>query len=174
LKRVAAIIDKISSSFRWLAIAIMVFMVVIIVIEVTSRYAFRSPVNWEIEMLETAQALIAALAAAWVLLEERHILVSMVPSHLSPRKADLMYFVGSIIGAIWCAVMVWTGWIMIQRSINLHEATELLRIPFPPIRIVFVFGFLIFMLAFISRSYKYYHSAMSHSSNQQEELPGHD
>lgn len=94
------------------------------------------PLLGSIEVVQAAVLVAAAAAIVVATIERRHAVVHLLTNRMSPagrarlaRFGDLLgalLFAAFLGGAIWIAADMWTG----------HEESELVRVPFAPLRLI--------------------------------------
>ena len=107
------------------------------------------PLLGSIELIQACVVLAASSALVGATLAGSHAAVHVVTERLPARARGwlarcsdglcLLFFLWLAIGAIWIAAELWHG----------HEATELLRLPIAPLRLVFCASLLIVASLFL-------------------------
>ena len=122
-------------------------MMVLIVASVVVR-PFGEVIAGSYELIEVLIVVPVAFALGYTALKQGHVEVSLVVSRFSQRKqAIIASFTWFLSLGIW-GLIVWAGTgIMLEKWLG--ERTELLLVPYLPFRFVWVFGLLLFCLAFL-------------------------
>lgn len=94
------------------------------------------PLLGSIEVVQAAVLIAASAGIVAATIQRRHAVVHLLTNRLSPARRRLLerlgdalgalLFVGFLIGAAWIAADMWGG----------HEESELLRIPYAPLRLI--------------------------------------
>lgn len=130
LARVGKGIDRLSEAGGWAAGLILLGMILIITYEVVMRYAFNRPTNWVLETAMLGQIMVAYLAAAWVLKEERHITIDVLVGRLTRKTRMSLEVVILFLSVIFCVILAWYGYRMVSWSLAHHEtSTTVLKLP---------------------------------------------
>jgi TRAP-type C4-dicarboxylate transport system permease small subunit len=103
-------LDMLSSAGKYLALAAFLALPVFIFAEVVSRYLFRFPLAFVIEISEYLLLVCGLMGAAYLLEVDRHITVDLVVSHLPSHWQRVCSILNSIAGVLLSAVLVWKGW----------------------------------------------------------------
>ena len=96
LKMIDAVNDRVGKWVSFLGL----FMMVIVVIEVVSRYIFNSPTIWATEMNEMLLCAYAALAGGYALLHEAHVSVEIFQERMRRRTQAVLNLLTHLIGFV--------------------------------------------------------------------------
>jgi TRAP-type C4-dicarboxylate transport system permease small subunit len=109
------------------------------------------PLLGAIELVQAAVLLASAGALLLASLEHSHARVHLVLDRLPPRWQallsrlhwimELLLYAGLLTGSAWLALDLWSG----------HEESELLRIPYRPLRVALVLTLLVLLLLAVRR-----------------------
>ena len=104
------LLDRIGTFERALGIALILYMVAAITVQVFTRYALGRPIAWVEESATYAFIWMAFVGASVGLKQGRHILIATVGAHLPPRWGALMRALvwALVLGTL--AVLVVQGW----------------------------------------------------------------
>ena len=115
----------------------LLFAMAVDAIAVSGRH-LGTPLLGSIEMVQVSVLVSAALAMIIATISGTHAVVHLVVDRVGPRRRRLMLaanaflsallFAAFLVGAFWLAGELW----------NAHEESEVLRIPFRPLRIILV------------------------------------
>jgi len=83
---------------------------VVVTIEVVSRYAFNRPTIWAWDINVQLVAAVALFGGAYALLQGAHVKVDVISLRLSPRKRAVLDMITSSLFFICIGVLVWKGW----------------------------------------------------------------
>ena len=104
------LLDRIGTVERGLGIALILYMVAAITVQVFTRYALGRPIAWVEESATYAFIWMAFVGASVGLKHGRHILIATVGAHLPPRvAAGLRALVWALV-LLTLAVLVVQGW----------------------------------------------------------------
>ena len=110
LARAKRLLDRIGTVERGLGIALILYMVAAITVQVFTRYALGRPIAWVEESATYAFIWMSFVGASVGLKEGRHILIATFGAHLAPRRAaGLRALVWSLV-LLTLAVLVVQGW----------------------------------------------------------------
>lgn len=150
----SAIFDRITGLLALLGASLLTLMMLAVCWEVVSRYFLGRGIIWVIEFSEYNLLFITFLGTAWLLKKEGHVKMDIVLTRLNLKNQLLVNSVTSILGAILCLVIAWSGaevaWDHLQRG--LHQPTLIAPPDFPIFLIIPVGSFLLF-IQFLRRSY---------------------
>jgi TRAP-type C4-dicarboxylate transport system permease small subunit len=112
------------------------------------------PLIGSIELVQAAVLLAASGALIVATVDAAHARVNLLLDHLAagPRRlldrahslAAATLFAGLVTGSAWIAIDLWNG----------HEESELLRIPYRPLRVAVVLAFVLLLLLALRRIWK--------------------
>ncbi len=155
LRKTVNVFDRIIDLMAILACAILVFLLLIIVTQVTLRI-FGLTILWIFEISKFSLLYITFLGAAWLLKRERHVKMDIVLTRLSPRTQSLMNIITSVLGVIICLVLTWYGVTLIQAQIRVGDYFPgLLKAPKWPVALVIPVGSFLLLVQFLRRTYGY-------------------
>ena len=110
LVRCKRLLDRIGTVERGLGIALILYMVGAITVQVFTRYVLGRPIAWVEESATYAFIWMAFVGASVGLKEGRHILVATFGAHLSPRRAAALRALVWSLVLLTLAVLVVQGW----------------------------------------------------------------
>jgi TRAP-type C4-dicarboxylate transport system permease small subunit len=100
------------------------------------------------ELFELIMAIPVAFALVYAALRKTHVVVDLIVSRFPPRLAAAAEVLTSLLSfAIW-ALITWGGTSLAYEN-GLKETTDLLRVPFLPFRIVFLFCLFLLCLTYL-------------------------
>ena len=150
------VFDYILGSLTYLAAAILTFIMLSVCWDVIARAVARQPLKWVLEFSEYSLLYITFLGAAWVLKNERHVIVDIGLNQLNPKTRALFNVATSILGAIICILLTWYGWDVswnhLQRGLYQPTAIEP---PDFPIFVIIPIGSFLLLIQFLRRTYNY-------------------
>jgi C4-dicarboxylate transporter DctM subunit len=109
--------------FLFLAVA------VIITLEVVMRFVFSKPTMWVTELSSLLTIIASFLLFAYTLQEKGHTRVDFITAMLSRKSVYFLELFTTLLGLVYCGILVWYGTKMIQSSLVLEEVSQTLQIP---------------------------------------------
>jgi C4-dicarboxylate transporter DctM subunit len=109
--------------FLFLAVA------VIITLEVVMRFVFSKPTMWITELSSLLTIIASFLLFAYTLQEKGHTRVDFITAMLSRKSVYFLELFTTLLGLVYCGILVWHGTKMIQSSLVLEEVSQTLQIP---------------------------------------------
>ena len=110
LARYKRLLDRIGTVERGLGIALILYMVGAITVQVFTRYALGRPIAWVEESATYAFIWMSFVGASVGLKEGRHILIATFGAHLPPRRAAGLRALVWALVLLTLAVLVVQGW----------------------------------------------------------------
>jgi TRAP-type C4-dicarboxylate transport system permease small subunit len=100
------------------------------------------------ELFELIMAVPVSFALVYAALQKTHVVVDLIVSRFPPRLGAAAEILTSLLScAIW-ALIAWGGAQLAYEN-GLREATDLLKVPFLPFRIVWLFCLVLFCLTYL-------------------------
>ena len=147
LKMIDAVNDRVGKWVSFLGL----LMMVIVVIEVVSRYIFNSPTIWATEMNEMLLCAYAALAGGYALLHGAHVSVEIVQERMSRKTRAVLNLFTYLIGFVFLAILIWTSWENAMEAWEYSERSEsLFAPPLFPVKVTIPIGGALFFLQLIA------------------------
>jgi TRAP-type C4-dicarboxylate transport system permease small subunit len=135
----------------YLGAAALLFAVVVDAVAVFGRH-IGVPLLGSIELMQAAILVASSAAIVSATMADRHAVVHLLIDRLSPRMRSIMarihamlcaiFFIALAAGSIWIAVDLRGG----------HEESELLRIPYAPLRVISILCVLGVALVYVRRA----------------------
>lgn len=100
------------------------------------------------ELFELIMAIPVSVALVYAALKKTHVVVDLIISRFPPRLGAAAEILTSLLSFATWALIAWGGAQLAYES-GLRETTDLLRVPFVPFRIVFVFCLFLFCLTYL-------------------------
>lgn len=134
LRRAAAIVDRMTRIVALYCGGILLFVLMtVIIVDVTGRYVFNSPLHGSLDMSITLLVLIVASSIAYGGRTGAHVTADIFTTLVGPWvewvTAIFIKFFAAAVTALWCWRLFVTG----RTAARLGETTLLLNIPFEPI-----------------------------------------
>lgn len=112
------------------------------------------PLLGSIELMQAAILLASSAAIVMATLANKHAVVHLLVDRLRPRRRKAMERVHALLGAaFFAALAVGSIWIAFDLR-NGHEQSELLRIPYAPLRIVSIVAVLSVAAIYLARAFE--------------------
>ena len=100
------------------------------------------------ELFELIMAIPVAFALVYAALKKTHVVVDLLVSRFPPRLGAAAEILTSLLSFATWALIAWGGAQLAYEN-GLREITDLLKVPFLPFRIVFVFCLFLFCLTYL-------------------------
>ena len=146
------VFDRFLLLLAWIAGALIVFCMAIIVVDVFMRYFIGKPMIWVYYVAEYILLYSTFLAAAYVLRQNRHVRVDIVVRMLSERQRIYLSIFTGILGLFYCAVLGYYTWIDTYEAFIMKSkfSTSLAMYQYP-IKAIMPFGCLLLCIEFIRK-----------------------
>ena len=133
--------------------------------EIVARYVFHRPTIWAVETMIYCCAVIYVMAAAWALLDGRHVRIDMVYEKFSPRKRALLDSITFLFFALYIGMMVWATTKYAWRSVSILEMSDSpWRPPLWPMKVFLSVGVFLILLQGIAKFIRDLHFALTGKS----------
>ena len=154
--RASFVFDYILGALTYLAAAILTFIMLAICWDVIARAVANAPLQWVLEFSEYSLLYFTFLCTAWVLKNERHVIVDIWLNRLNPKTRALFNVVTSIICAIICLFLTWYGWDVSWEHLQqgFFQPT-VIRPPDFPIFVIIPIGSFLLVIQFLRRASNY-------------------
>nr|WP_298522491.1 TRAP transporter small permease [uncultured Halomonas sp.] len=106
---------------RWTAMAVLAFMMLTICYDAIMRYAFAAPTSWSLEINSFLIVYLAVIGAAEAQRRDAHIRITFFADKLPPRLQALIGIAAGLLGALFCAILVWRGGLMAWQAFEYGE-----------------------------------------------------
>lgn len=121
--RLGSAIDFVSVKCRWVAIAAVVVVFVVVVVDVIGRYIFNHPIKGSTDMNELLLVIIAFAPMAYTQVMKEHVHVTLVVDRFSPGARAVSEAVGFFGGALLYGFIAWN---LGKRALELTLGTSVL------------------------------------------------
>ena len=156
LAKGGSVFDYIIGSLTYLAAAILTFIMLAVCWDVIARAVVGQPLKWVLEFSEYSLLYITFLCTAWVLKNERHVIVDIGLNQLNPRTRALFNVATSILGAIICLLLTWYGWdVAWEHLVKGFYQPTVIKPPDFPIFVIIPIGSFLLFIQFLRRTSKY-------------------
>ena len=140
-------ITTVARIFHGGASVALVGMMGVIVVGVTSRYFFNSPIIGSFELTRLALAVLVTLALAHTALEKGHIRVELLVSRLPQRGQVIMEFIAGVFSLGMVSLITWQTILYAIRVIEQEYVfSSVLLFPLYPFIILLAISFMLFWL----------------------------
>jgi C4-dicarboxylate transporter DctM subunit len=125
---------------------IFVCVAVMVVIEVTARYIFKSPTSWVNEMINYFTIAASFLLFPYTLKEKGHTRVDFITATLSKSSEYLLELFTICLGILFTFVLTWFGAKMVLASYSMGEVSQVLQLPLWIVQIFVPLGSFLMLL----------------------------
>jgi TRAP-type mannitol/chloroaromatic compound transport system permease small subunit len=124
-------------------------MAVIVMCDVIPRYLFNAPTKFSLEINEFMLLVVSWLAGGYVLKNNAHVNVDIICKLFPVRAKAIIDMITSVLLFSFCGILIWRGWELSLHAFQLHEASQILKLPLFLFYLVIPFGaFLIIIQGF--------------------------
>lgn len=109
LRRAGAVFDRVLDLLAGIAGVLVISMMIVMCYEVILRYFMHRALAWPVEITEYMIFLIAFLGTAWLLRENGHVRVDIVPGLLPPKAEASLNMTTSLLSSIISLILTWYG-----------------------------------------------------------------
>ncbi|MCD6419773.1 MAG: TRAP transporter small permease [Synergistetes bacterium] len=106
---VRRVVDGSTKLFYYLSMAGVLFIAIAVFYNVIMRYLFRNPTYWSTEVTSVMLVILTFLGAGEILKQDHHIKFSLILDRLSPKGRRVFEIINSILGVLFCVILVWQG-----------------------------------------------------------------
>jgi TRAP-type C4-dicarboxylate transport system permease small subunit len=141
-----------STQLGWITGALTAIMMLAVLREVIGRYIFNYPSDWSIEFTCYLVVGMGYLAAPYTELLDRHIRIDFIHVHFKGKTKYAVDILIPSVGLIWCALLVWQGWILAWDSFVTNACSETIMMwPLFPSQVMVPIGAFLLCLVLIGR-----------------------
>jgi TRAP-type mannitol/chloroaromatic compound transport system permease small subunit len=138
-----AVTEKVGRAIGLIALPIML----IIAIEVVSRYVFNSPTRWGWQVTTHLFGVLALFGGAYALLHGRHIRVEIFYEHFGSKLKLVSNLLTAIFFLVFIGLLVWQGYLMAEISVRSREVIRgIIHFPVYPLKILIPVAAFLFLL----------------------------
>lgn len=113
--------DCLLAVLLWTSRAVLVFMMASICYDAIMRYAFSAPTSWSLEINSFLLVYLAVIGAAEAQRHDAHIRITYFKDKLPARVRGTIDLFTGLLGAMFCAILVWRGGIMTLQALEYGE-----------------------------------------------------
>ena len=126
---------------------LIVFIMFLIVFDVTSRTLFNSPVSGSVELIQCLIAVAGFMAMGWTTYKDKHIRIDSLTSKLPLGVARVVDLITSIVPLVALVPLTWQSFVRMQQAIEFNENTAILQLPMYPFIFFVVVGYVLLLIA---------------------------
>lgn len=145
LDKTVGALEKMTLSMTRFINAIGVFfltmMMVVITVDVISRYFFNRPIEGSLEMIMFMLVMTIIFGIPYAAVRKQHVGIDIVTSHLSEKKRFLLETVMLFLSLILCVIVLWRSYHYAMLKLSMNETSAVLQLPFYPFILAVAFGF---------------------------------
>jgi C4-dicarboxylate transporter, DctQ subunit len=121
---VSKALDRLEDGFAFLAAAMLVCTIILVPMDVGSRYFFVAPITWVYEVTEYILLMVPCLAMAWLARHNGHVVIDALTSRLPPAARRRLGVTTQLIVAAACAFVAWWGAVVTLASFRAGALIE--------------------------------------------------
>ena len=148
-------LSRLTSAMLYAALAALLAMTALVVVQVICRNFFDLGLPWADELARFCGIALVFLAIPHLLLEDKHIAVDMVVELLPRLARSVLGIVNRVLALAFCAVLLWAIYKFLSRAWQI--STPALGIPNPVYYLPAILGFALFAVVTI---YRLFHTAV--------------
>jgi TRAP-type C4-dicarboxylate transport system permease small subunit len=108
--------DRIAGWAEKVAMAALLAMAVLVVLQVIARDGLHLGLAWADELARYAGLSIVYLTAPLLLLQNKHVLVDILVNVFPPRLRAAIDLINELLIVLFCVLFLWGGWFFLQRA----------------------------------------------------------
>ena len=140
--------DRVTNFFAYIGGLVVLYLLLSICLSVVTRYVFRTPLGWVVQISEYCVAFIAFLGAAWLERKNKHIKVEIFLDRLSHRTQTVLEIFTSILSILISVAIAIVGiWVVIDLYSRDVRSVDILELPMAPIISLIPLGLILFAIA---------------------------
>jgi len=124
IERWLGLIDNLNEWVGRIVFPLILFVMGVIVLEVVLRYFFRNPTIWAHETSFMIFGAYWMLGGGYALRHRALVNMDVVYKRFSPRGRAILDLVSSPLFFLFCGLLLWYGWQMFSKSLQVHEFSE--------------------------------------------------
>jgi C4-dicarboxylate transporter DctQ subunit len=117
-------LDRLEDVLAFLAAGMIVCTVVLVPMDVASRYFFTAPITWVYEVTEYILLMIPCLAMAWLARHNGHVVIDALTSRLPEGPRTLLGVGTQLVAGAACAFVAWWGAVVTFASFRAGAVIE--------------------------------------------------
>ena len=166
-KWASIIFDRVARLLVLLACFAVVFIVLAILFEISTRRFLASPQTWIQDAVGFCLFGMTFLMACRLLQTDQHVRIDLVTDRLRPRFRYLLDVITSLLGVVICSVLAWySAKVVVDHlSRGILASTEA-RIPIAPLLALITLAMLMLTIQFLRRAYIFWTSWRASKSSE--------
>ena len=149
-RKIQVILTPINRVMTYVSGFFFMIMMLITVYEVIVRYAFNAPTVWTLEVSQYLMVIAIFFGVAYTLEADSHIKVDLLVTRLSPQRQRILGIIASILGIIFCAILLWKTAQLAGLAYQMHWiSVTVLKVYLFPIYLVMPIGSFFLLLQYI-------------------------
>ena len=125
---------------------LIVFIMLLIVFDVSRRTLFDRPVSGSVELIQCLIAVAGFMAMGWTTYKDKHIRIDSLTNMLPKKAAHVLDMITSIVPLVVILPLIRQSIVRMQEAIEYNEATSILQIPMYPFIFFVVVGYVLLLL----------------------------
>jgi TRAP-type C4-dicarboxylate transport system permease small subunit len=117
-------LDRLEDVLASLAAVLIVSTIVLVPMDVASRYFFTAPITWVYEVTEYILLMIPCLAMAWLARHNGHVVIDALTSRLPEGPRARLGAATQLVAAAACAFVAWWGAVVTLGSLRAGAVIE--------------------------------------------------
>ena len=159
LVKLGRAVDSVLTAGGYVCAALTVFVTLLLLYEVFTRYILHRPSMWSLDIATYALLYLALIGAPWLLKEDGHIKIEIITSRLTERTQAFITGVTSVIASLACAVFCWQATILTLESYSEgHFIDRSIVVSRYLVVWVIAFGTFFLSIQFARRAYEHFHT----------------
>ena len=154
MNAVFKLVQSLTRFTKWIALAIMGFMMLFITTAVIGR-AFGHPILGDVELVQIAMVVLIMFGLAYSQAKDSHVAIGLLVDRLSPRVQGILDVFGFVLTMVICITI---GWVYIgvglKNMLGSVLTTDLVGIPYYPFNFIIAIGFFLWGLEALLRIIK--------------------
>ena len=134
-----------------LAMIVLMAMVLLVVVDITLRRFFNSPLSWSFEVIEVLLVIVVFFTVAYCCITKGHISVDLLTSRLSKRGQAILEIFSYFLGIVLFVFMTYCSILSAFEEIASHRMTGILQIPIYPFIFIVALGSTLLALVLIAQ-----------------------
>ena len=144
--RAAQVVDGMG---LWPAVASVIIMVTLIFASIVTRF-FGLPLAWVEEIIGYMVAILVLVGGSWVVQQNRHISITIVPEQLRPRIRTGLEIITLLISFVVIGFFLWLETtLVIDNFIEGRTAWTILQTPLAPVQLIMPIGLSLFAIQIV-------------------------
>lgn len=157
IRLVSRAYDKILAGIVFVVSTLSIVILILISVQVFSRYLTKSPVLWTTETSIMLMLGMGLPGAAWLLRNDEHVQIDVVINYLSEKKKLFVNLITSVLGVVTCFFITLAGvWVTHDQYVRGVRTVGDLQIPKYILLVLIPLGTFFLTIEFIRKVKHYY------------------